>query len=46
MKIIVAPDSFKGCLSAREAASVLAASLREYLPDSTIVECPLADGGE
>ena len=25
---------------------MLAASLREYLPDSTIVECPLADGGE
>ena len=46
MKIIVAPDSFKGCLSARDAASVLAATLRECLPDANVVECPLADGGE
>ena len=37
MKIVVAPDSFKECLSAREVARVLADALQER---------PLADGGE
>ena len=46
MKIIVAPDSYKGCLSAREVAGVIGQSLRESFPDATIVTIPLADGGE
>ena len=46
MKIVVAPDSFKGCLSAREVADALASALRERHPDWTVVEHPLSDGGE
>lgn len=46
MKIVVAPDSFKGCLSAREVASVIASAIRELHPDWEVVELPLADGGE
>ena len=46
MKVIVAPDSFKGCLPAGEVAGTVAAALRERHPDWTVVELPLADGGE
>lgn len=46
MKILIAPDSFKGCLPAREVAAVLGAAVRERHPDWEVVELPLADGGE
>ena len=45
-KILIAPDSFKECLSSPEVAAVLAAAVRERRPDAEVVECPLADGGE
>ena len=46
MKIVIAPDKFKGCLSAGEVARAVAAGLRRA--DATVVidECPVADGGE
>lgn len=46
MKIVVAPDSFKECLSASAVAKAIAGALREVCPDSNVVEIPLADGGE
>lgn len=51
MKIVVAPDSFKECLGAREVAGAMAAGLKEAWAgegkDSLeVVELPLADGGE
>ena len=46
MKVIVAPDSFKGCLPAGEVAAVVADSLRKTHPDWEVLEMPLADGGE
>ena len=46
MKVIVTPDSFKGCLPAGKVAALMAAGLRERHPDWEIVELPLADGGE
>jgi len=46
MKIVVAPDSFKECLSAREVALVLADALQERIPEVEVVQIPLADGGE
>jgi glycerate kinase len=46
MKVIVAPDSFKGTLTAREAALAMAAGVRQAHPDAEIVLIPLADGGE
>ncbi len=46
MKIVLAPDSFKGCLSAAEVAAIMASVLRELHPEWEIVELPLADGGE
>ena len=46
MKIVIAPDSFKGSLSARELTSSIADGIRRVYPDAEIVEMPLADGGE
>lgn len=46
MKIVVAPDTFKGCLPAGEVARVVADALREAHPDWMVVERPLSDGGE
>lgn len=46
MRIVVAPDSFKECLPAREVAAVIADAARAVLPESDVVECPLSDGGE
>src|SRR5260370_18487039 len=46
MKIVVAPNSFKGSLTAAEAASAIARGVREALPDAEIVEVSVADGGD
>ena len=46
MKIILAPDSFKGSLSAPQAAAAMAAGIRAVLPEAEILEIPVADGGE
>ena len=46
MKIVIAPDSYKECLSSREVAATMAeASLKVY-PSAEVVQIPLADGGE
>lgn len=45
MKIVLAPQEFKGSLTAREAASAMAAGVRRVLPRAAIDEIPLADGG-
>ncbi|WP_434401931.1 glycerate kinase [Planococcus sp. 11815] len=46
MKIIVAPDSFKGSISAEQAARAMAQGIIEAAPDSEVIELPSADGGE
>ena len=46
MRIVVAPDSFKGSISAAGAAAALAAGWRRARPDDEVIELPLADGGE
>lgn len=46
MKVVVAPDSYKECLSSREVASVIGKALLMAHPDWDVVEMPLADGGE
>lgn len=46
MKIIIAPDSFKGSLSALEAAEAMAEGLRELDHQIDVVLLPAADGGE
>jgi glycerate kinase len=46
VKIIVAPNSFKGSLSATQAAIAIARGVCEAFPDAEIVEIPIADGGD
>lgn len=46
MKIIVAPNTFKGSLSATQAAIAIGRGVKEVFPDAEVVEIPVADGGE
>lgn len=46
MRIVLAPDSFKGSLSAPEVCAALAAGLQRVQPQAEILSIPLADGGE
>ena len=46
MKIVIAPDKFKGSLPAAEVADAIAAGLRAELPGAVVVTIPVADGGD
>jgi glycerate kinase len=46
MRILIAPDKFKGALNARDVAENIAKGLREAMPDAKIDILPMADGGE
>lgn len=46
MKIVIAPDSFKGSLTARQVGEAIAAGVQRVLPESEIIIKPMADGGE
>ncbi|HEY5560264.1 MAG TPA: glycerate kinase [Clostridiaceae bacterium] len=46
MKIILAPDSFKGSLSAFEVCKSIEKGIRKVFYDAEIVSSPMADGGE
>ena len=46
MNILIAPDSFKDCLSAREVALALGRGIRKFLPNVKLTIAPMADGGE
>lgn len=46
MKIVIAMDSFKGCLSSLQAGRAVLRGIRRLYPDEEVVVRPLADGGE
>lgn len=46
MKIILAPDSFKGTFSSMEVIDHLEVGVQRYFPEAEIVRMPIADGGE
>ncbi|MDR1046007.1 MAG: glycerate kinase [Candidatus Adiutrix sp.] len=46
MKIVIAPDSFKGSLSAPEAAEAIRRGLAQVWPEADYCLFPVADGGE
>jgi len=46
MRILIAPDKFKGSLNARAVAENIASGLRDVLPNAIIETMPVADGGE
>ena len=45
-KIIIAPDSFKGSLTAAEVANAIEEGIKKVLPKCETVKIPIADGGE
>ena len=46
MKIIIAPDSFKGSLSAVEAANAINRGIKKVFSEAETVLLPIGDGGE
>ncbi len=46
MKIVIAPQAFKGTLSAGQAADAMAEAARAAYPGADVVRCPVADGGD
>ena len=46
MRVVVAPDKFKGSASAPQVAAAISAGLRRARPDLDVVEIPVADGGD
>jgi glycerate kinase len=46
MRVVIAPDSFKGSLTSVEVATALASGWLEARPDDEVLLAPLADGGE
>ncbi len=46
MRVVAAPDSFKGSIGAADAAAAIAAGWRRVRPGDEVIELPLADGGE
>jgi len=46
MRILIAPDKFKGSLSAWQVAENIALGIRDVIPDAQIEIAPVADGGE
>jgi len=46
VRILIAPDKFKGALNAREVAQSIAKGLQDALPDANTDIVPMADGGE
>ncbi|MBR3101824.1 MAG: glycerate kinase [Muribaculaceae bacterium] len=46
MKIIIAIDSFKGCMTSRQAAKAVHEGVKQACPDAEVIELPVSDGGE
>ncbi|MDQ1123862.1 glycerate kinase [Microbacterium trichothecenolyticum] len=46
MRVVIAPDKFKGTLTARQAADAMASAVRERWPDARLDVVPIADGGD
>ncbi len=46
MRVLIAPDSYKGCLSAIEVADAIERGVLAAVPDAVVDKVPMADGGE
>lgn len=46
MKIVIAPDSFKGSATAQQAADAIEIGVKRVFPNAQIEKVPMADGGE
>lgn len=46
LRVVIAPDSFKGSLAAHDVAAAIARGVTRAIPDANIRLRPMADGGE
>lgn len=46
MRVVVAPDKFKGSLTAPEVAAHVTAGLHRVVPQAQVTQLPVADGGD
>jgi len=46
MKILLAPDSFKGSATSKEVALAMEKGIKQMIPEAEIMKAPLSDGGE
>ena len=46
MKIIVAPDKFKGSLTSMQACKAIEKGIQKIIPDARVLLFPMADGGD
>ncbi len=46
LRVVLAPDSFKGTITAADASAALARGWSSVRPDDVVVQRPMADGGE
>ncbi|MFD6158032.1 glycerate kinase [Nocardia sp. NPDC060256] len=45
-RVLIAPDKFKGSLTAAQVGAAVAAGIRQVLPDASVTVVPVADGGD
>ena len=46
MKIVLAPDKFKSCMTSPEICRIMSEVFRETIPGVEIISLPMADGGD
>lgn len=46
MKFVLAPDSFKESMTAKQVCQAMAKGIKKIIPESEIISVPMADGGE
>src|SRR2546422_3660372 len=44
--VLVAPAAFKGTLGPRQVAEALSTGIRRALPEASLLQCPISDGGD
>ena len=44
MKFVLAPDSFKESMTAKEVADAMERGIRKVMPDAECIKVPMADG--
>ena len=46
LSVVVAPNAYKGTITATQAAGVMSKAIKEEVPNASVVEKPMADGGD
>ena len=46
MKIVICPNSFKGCLSSIKVAKIIRIEIKKLIPSVELINFPIADGGD